>query len=276
MILNVEDHSRYLYHYTSAETAIEAILQHGTLRLSEYSKTNDPKESKDWLFDFGTSDPSIDLAAYSRDEWSSWLSAELKRDTRVVCFSQDIPGLAGNHMVDIFKRGYCKPRMWAQYANRHKGVCLVFDRVQLERRMKAQLARHAPFLSGAVQYRDHGIATDPFTESAFTINVDALEHYGRDQYPMAHLQRHHKQLFFEKMSDWAAENEYRWVAFSKSAAPLDVRYGSALVGMMFGDDTSDQHKREMVLLTSGKGVEARTLEWKNHTPWYDFGRFTYL
>lgn len=51
MIINVADHKKYLYHYTSAQAAIEYILKGRTLRLSSHSSTNDPKERKGWLFD---------------------------------------------------------------------------------------------------------------------------------------------------------------------------------------------------------------------------------
>ncbi len=275
MIMNVTDPEKYLYHYTSAGTAIAHILKNQTLRLSPYTSTNDPKESKQWLFDFISYIDNSDLAEQQRDEMSEWLSGALKRDTRLVCFSRDTNPLTGNHLLDIFNRGYCKPRMWAQYGDKHKGVCLVFDSQRLQQQIGAQLAAHAPLMRGAVQYRDRGIAGDIFDDHAFTINVDELKVYGKDGYPGVHLTRHHHKLFFEKMTDWAAEDEYRWIAFSKSPEPLHLSYGNALVGIMFGDDTSDDHKREVAKLTSGKGIELRSLRWKNHSPWYDFERSNY-
>ncbi|WP_415770283.1 DUF2971 domain-containing protein [Pseudomonas sp. LB3P38] len=276
VIFNVTDHNKYLYHYTSAATAINCILKFRTLRFGEYKRTNDPKESKNWQFDFVSFEPKRDRIDYDRNVMSAWLSDELKRDTRLVCFSRDTGPLTGTHLADIFNRGFCKPRMWAQYAEKHTGVCLVFNRESLEKEITTQLAAHTPLLGGAVQYKDCGIARDIFEEVLFSINTDDLEKYGREEYPLIHLRKHYRQLFFEKMSDWQAENEFRWIAFSKSTEPLDVKYGSALVGMVFGEDTSEENKREMSLLTSGAGVEMRGLKWKNHSPWYDFERQGYL
>lgn len=54
MVVNVRDHTKYLYHYTDAKTAIEFILKNRTLKFGPYTGTNDPKERKNWLFDFGT------------------------------------------------------------------------------------------------------------------------------------------------------------------------------------------------------------------------------
>lgn len=275
MITNVTDPAKYLYHYTSAATAIDFILKSRTLLLSPYTSTNDPKESKQWLFDFISYLDDSDLAAQNRDELSGWLSGALKRDTRLLCFSRDTSPLTGNHLTDIFSRGYCKPRMWAQYGDRHKGVCLVFDSQRLQEQIGSQLAAHAPLMRGEVQYRNRGIEGEIYDDHAFTIDIDDLKQYGRENYPAVHLKRHHHKLFFEKMSDWEAESEYRWIAFSKSNEPLYLRYEDALAGIMFGDDTSDEHKREVALLTSGTGVYLRSLQWKNHSPWYDFGRSHY-
>ncbi len=275
MIMNVKNPEQYLYHYTSAPTAIDYILKNQTLLLSPYTSTNDPKESKQWLFDFISYVDDSDLAAQNRDELSEWLSGALKRDTRLICFSRDTPPLTGNHLTDIFNRGYCKPRMWAQYGDKHKGVCLVFDSERLQEQIRGQLLAHAQLMRGAVQYQNRGIEGEIYDDHAFTINIDELKQHGRENYPMVHLKHHHHRLFFEKMSDWQAEDEFRWIAFSKSPEPLYLSYGDALVGVMFGDDTSDKHKREVALLTSGKGVELRSLQWKNHSPWYDFGRSHY-
>ncbi len=44
MIVGVTDSDRFLYHYTSARTAIDFILKNRTLRFSSYTNTNDPTE----------------------------------------------------------------------------------------------------------------------------------------------------------------------------------------------------------------------------------------
>ncbi len=47
--VNNIDSNKYIYHYTSLNTGLEAILKNGTIRLSPFSKVNDPKESKERL-----------------------------------------------------------------------------------------------------------------------------------------------------------------------------------------------------------------------------------
>jgi len=89
------------------------------------------------------------------------------------------------------------------------------------------------------------------------------------------LLRHHHKLFFEKMSDWSAESEYRWIVFSKANTPIYLRYRHALAGIVFGEETAEEHKREIATITGGKSVELRGLKWKNHSPWFDFERTGY-
>jgi hypothetical protein len=50
----------------------------------------------------------------------------------------------------------------------------------------------------------------------YMINVDAMETLGREAYVQAHLRAHYKSLFFEKMTDWRNEVEWRGVIFSIS------------------------------------------------------------
>lgn len=121
MNCNVTDHNKYLYHYTSAQTAIDYILKGRTLRLSSYVSTNYPKERKGWLFDFGTNE-GRDLGGYNREEQSGWLSGEFKGKALMACFSRDLELLGGIHINNIFKRGFCKPRMWTPESLDHYSV----------------------------------------------------------------------------------------------------------------------------------------------------------
>jgi hypothetical protein len=129
MIHGLTSTARYIYHYSPFA---KVILNNRTLKFGMYTKTNDPKESKDWMFEVGSNE-GVDVGCYNMDELGSWFSRELKAKTRLACFAMDAEPLTGTHFIDIFNRGFCKPKMWAQYADRHRGVCLVFDFSKIER-----------------------------------------------------------------------------------------------------------------------------------------------
>lgn len=274
MIENVTAADQYLYHYTKASTAQEHILREGTLRLSSYVSTNDPKEAKTWQFDLATQE-GRNLGNYNMPDDSAWLSNQLKRGAKLACFSMDTPSLTGNHLQDIFRRGFCKPRMWAQYAEGHSGVCLVFDREKLSKTIDEQIGGGRRILSGPVKYIDRSIIPNLRDDQQYTINVDALETVGRDEYPGLHLKMHHSRLFFEKMADWQNEREWRWVVFANADEDLYVRYGDALVGIVFGENTRDEAVQEMLNLTKSWSIRCTGLKWKNCSPWYDFANPRY-
>ncbi len=269
MITNVTDPNKFLYHYTSAATAIDCILKNRTLRLSPYTTTNDPKERKDWLFDFGTCDPRKDLMRYNREEFSKRLSREFKHKTHLTCFSRDADSLTGNHLFDIFKRGFCKPRMWDRYADKHRGVCLVFDRERLIEQIDRKIGRRFPVFLGPVTYKDQGIGYDPDRQE-YTVNVDVLEEVGMGKYLLLHLQWYHQSLFFEKMTDWKDENEWRCLTFTDSGEPVDIHFEQSLVGLVFGDETTPENRQQIMNLNHCRGVHHIGLRWKNSTPWYDW------
>ncbi|MCY1465994.1 hypothetical protein D9M71_842110 [compost metagenome] len=72
------------------------------------------------------------------------------------------------------------------------------------------------------------------------------------------------------MTDWKDESEWRWVTFSESAEPIDVKFENALVGLVFGDETSPEHREQILALNYNKGVHHEGLKWKNCSPWYDW------
>lgn len=276
MIENLTRSDLYLYHYTTASTANDNILMDRTIRMGRYTATNDPKEVKSWEFTVGANG-DLDLGKYTMAAESAWLSGELKSRARIACFCQDSNSLTGNHLNDIFQRGYCKPRMWAQYAGNHTGMCLVFDKVKLDRLIKAQIPDGRVVMSGPIAYVNRGIVPDLLRDQAYMINADFLEEFGRDIYAECHLRTHYQTLFFEKMEDWANESEWRWVVFADTEdGDVFIEYKDALVGVVFGNNADKGDIRTAMRLCKPHGARCVGLKWKNCSPWYDFGNPLYL
>lgn len=267
MIRGVSSADELVYHYTKAETARDHILRNKTLKLGTYARTNDPKETKAWQFSLGTNE-SRDLGAYKFRETSERFSAALKEHAKVVCFSTDKAPLIGDHARDILHRGYAKPRMWAQYAENHAGVCLVFRKEALIAAVR-QHAMHELLFAGHVDYRNVPLLTS-LTPHAFMIDVDLYETLGPTAYAKSHLQTHYRELFFEKLLDWRDENEWRIVLLGDAAGDEYFQYNSALVGVMHGAEIEEKVSREITEMTDDREVEHMGLIWKNSTPWYNY------
>lgn len=265
--------AKYVYHYTRAITARQFILENETIQLSQYTTTNDPKETKAWEFGLITfEDRALDV--YKHSELSRWFSNELKSRAKVVCFATDRPPLSGDHMKDIYRRGYAKARMWAQYGDAHAGVCLIFDKEKLLAATKRHFGQHT-LLHGPVRYADAALL-QKIEHHEFNIDIDLYEALGPKAYVRSHLQRHHPRLFFEKLADWRDESEWRIVLLAEEAGNLYVPYADSLVAVVHGDSTDPDVSEALMAQTTNSQVQHLGISWKNSTPWYDYSSFGWI
>lgn len=273
MIEHVTSADLYVYHYTKASTALDFILKNLTLQFGTYTRTNDPKETKTWEFDAITFE-GHDLSKYNRTEMSRWLSNELKSKAKVACFSTDRGPLAADHMKDIYRRGFAKARMWAQYGVNHTGVCLVFDRSKLLAAIKKHFGQ-CILLHGNVQYRDAQLVRG-IERHEYMIDMDLYESLGPQAYVHSHIQRHYQALFFEKLTDWRDEAEWRAVILTDTPESIYLPYEDSLVSVVHGDATDPDTSESIMAATKGSGIEHIGIGWKNSSPWYDYGSFDWI
>jgi hypothetical protein len=264
-----KDQDRFLYHYTSAKTAIDYILKHKQLKLGRYINTNDPKETKTWQFSIGTNE-NLDLSGYSLTEISERFTQALKHKTNLACFSQD-EALTGDHTRDIYARGFGKSRMWAQYADNHKGVCLVFERSAIRKSVEDQFGdERFRLYGGPVIYKDRLVTQVNNPAGGFVIDADRLKKLGFHEYVKAHVETHHKGLFFEKVTDWRRENEFRVVVFGEREEDLFLNINGAIAGVVFGTDCTEEDIKKTVAKCAPGKTQFEQIAWKNCTPWYSF------
>lgn len=275
LIYALRDHERYVYHYTKARTALDYILRNNTLRLNLFTRTNDPRESRRWQFNIGSlsnqGHPLMDR--YDTTRLSKWLGGTLQRSARVACFCNDSPPLTGDHLADVNRRGFARPRMWAQYGENHRGVCLVFDRAKLVEAMTAAFRAKAESVIlfwAPVEYRNHR-QVPPLHEHEFSVTAEDLAQLGKDRYPWKHLRRYWRRLFFEKAEDWSAEREWRAVGFTTARGALDLPLGDALVGVIHGARMSIKTSSAIIAIADRPEIEHMGLTWTNGAPWYDLG-----
>jgi len=262
------DNRTYIYHYTSAKTAKELILSNRTLRFGEYSKTNDPQETMSWQFHMGTNlgedSPLNDLDHRDMDELSVKFDKYIKENTYVLCFCCD-GNLTGDTVKDIHSRGYCKPKMWAQYGDEHRGVCLVFNQSLIKNYIGEQFMPADFLAEGSVRYFNQNVVGNMYS-SPFGIYYDRMDELGFESYAAEHLKIWMGDLFFTKATDWSNEAEYRAVMFKPGATNLLLNYGDALEGIVFGNYCSKKDIEDICSIEHSAVMEQLT--WKNWAPWY--------
>lgn len=272
VIMNVTDAERFLYHYCSLDTA-KKIVSGQSLRMGEFQRTNDPKESKEWHFDL-LSRSHTDFRGFDSGKLSTELSDAIKKHTRVLCFCRDSGGLTGDHLADVSLRGHFKARMWAQYAKDHTGVCLILDRKRLLERFQKDCGDAWLLASGEITYRNRSVAPRR-EEKDYFIDCDVLKTVGFDRYWMLHARQFHRRLFFEKSLDWRDECEFRMLSVLRKPREVFVDIQDSLSGFFLGERCDVGDAKDLIEILMDRGVHVMGLSWRNCTPWYDFGNQTY-
>jgi hypothetical protein len=136
-----------LAHYTDASAAFEHILPTGKLHMSPYRLMRDPVENKDILPSIAWRGDPPD-AGRAIDEVYAQLKAARDR-MRVLSFTHDADRRAEYAGFDCC---WSRPRMWEQYGDKHRGVCLLAECKMrgLARSCEDETPMHQPMHGGRV------------------------------------------------------------------------------------------------------------------------------
>lgn len=268
----LQDHERYVYHYTRAATLTDHILPTGKLRFSRFQNVSDPREAKDWSFIYfdGSDDPDVRI-----DEYQRQLNELLKHRWRVGCFVSDVKEAltpketndrAEHFTSALHERGHSRPRMWAQYGEDYAGACLIFDRQRLDSDIRSRptalnLITHAD----RVRYENPPVLRE-LSPDAFLVSLTKMKSLGIERFARAHVERHWRELFFTKAEDWEQEREYRWLVPGERDEDYYVDIGGSLVGIVLGDRFPIGRKPMVGIYASSSGVALAIMGWVNGIP----------
>ena len=250
---------RFLYHYTAADTAIKYILPSRQLRLSPYDHLNDPRESKEWLF--AVVGPEGALRPGQSIEIGRSVSDQIKGRSRVLCLCSD-----GFHVrrdpPDIELQdtlGWTHPTMWAHYADKHRGVVLVFNRQKLLANSIGALGTKCKLHFGHILYvpLDHAAGAMPLI-----IDYRVWASRSAEESAIEHLERHRDWLFFTKHPAWAPEQECRIVAFGNVERYEFIPIDGALAEIIVGEGAHT----EVAAHCRAFGVPVSQILWRNGVP----------
>lgn len=222
-----------LFHYTTAEK-LALMLDGGEFWLSPYRYTNDPREKQEWIPNVfenelaGTSQTGFEHERREADRL-------LRGGARLGCHTVD--RTPSDEDDGLFHRGWARSRMWEQYADHHRGACVVFDKADLNLAVD-QGTRHGNgdmWTFGNIRYVDRPMRYDLW--------LDEIERNGLET-AIADLQTDRRwlmELYFTKNRDWESESEYRQVVVlwdlpvDKADEPVRAPFGSALQAIIVGE-----------------------------------------
>jgi len=214
-----------VYHYTTSENALLYILKEMKLRLSPRANSLDPIENTKEFISY-SDDHDSDLIEIGRR-----ISAELK-NAKQLSFCKNKPNdlMAGIPTVYPFEKyGFAKPRMWDNYGDKYKGVCMAFSKSKLQKVIKNTMLFDND--NGDVEYLNY---------NEFSIKHQSIVWKGTEIYTYEHYIKHFKKRLFYKHEDYIMENEYRICSLSNE--PFDyIDIKDAFVGLIISNKGINEH-----------------------------------
>ena len=199
-----------VYHYTTVETALNFILRDQKIRLSPRKSSIDPIENLENWYSYsygGYKESSVD------DKNNAYKAKDLFKErlskTKQVCFckNNELKDDDKRTNLPIEKYGFLKPRMWDNYGDKYKGVCLAFSRNELEKE-----ADKNNIIFDNLEYINYS-EISANSNGHTSIDVKEVNRLGIETYYEKHIEKEYK-LLFNKHIDYKGENEFRLCSFS--------------------------------------------------------------
>lgn len=250
---------KFLYHYTTGSTALEHILPQGRLRLGQLEGSNDPREWQYWSF--GVTDFSRALPDSEFHSARDMANKHLRDRIRFICFSVDEQA-DPQESYQYYGRGFGHPRMWAQYAENHSGICLIFNKIKLRKCISKDVSTGGFVIEGDIDYVTHMTQQS----KAFKIQFDEMKKVGGEAYFRKYFGDHFAGLYMQKSADWRDENEFRFVLRVERNETHYFEAGSALEGLILGSKFPEEDEPVVREFCLKYKIPAARMWWYNGFP----------
>lgn len=258
---DISNTEKWVYHYTTKETALEYILSSGKIRLNLFKNLNDPRESKDFHFGMSTSSKDDKEIDNCWDELQKKGTAYIKNHCKILCMVKDYTRPINS--VDQHYRGWARARMWAQYSGNHTGVCLIFDKEKLQEIIKYTLSSKGNLYFSDVQYLNPN-SFDNF--DAYNFEHEEIQTNPLESVLSKKVEQYYKEYFFTKAKDWSNENEWRCVLKGKSTEPEFVSIKESICGIIVGTDFPKVYQPSISYFGEEFSIPIARIIWKNGQP----------
>lgn len=251
-----------LYHYTKMDTLIEYILKDNKLRAGKLVESNDPKETSEMNFFITTGLSNYEDRKKVLNNFFNQkqriISENIKEYSKIICFSLD--------SVSPKCKGYNHPRMWAQYAENNKGVCLVLNKRKFQNEFDEKFEHYKTYC-GKVTYdfRDN----EEYTR-AYTLNLN--DNNSINEIISKKMDKYYKEYFFSKHYDWIQENEFRYVINSDEKNFFYISINESLEKIVLGNNVDPKKKKEIKKLLDKSELEVELYEYTISYGYYNISK----
>ncbi|ARR51888.1 DUF2971 domain-containing protein (plasmid) [Photobacterium damselae subsp. damselae] len=247
-----------LFHFTRKEIVLEHILCNKTLRMGEFSGTNDPQEYKPKLMDT----VGFELEEHhdkKLEKVETIIDSLLREKSKFISFCQ-------NDIVDnrLFSHGVLKSRMWAQYGENHKGACIVVSKSKLINQLETKFKSNYHIYCRNIQYEEPNLDRNiPYLD----INCSELNSLSASEIAIKFVTQHTKECFFTKQPDYKDEMEFRCVVIPtsfESEPPIYIDLLQCVHSVILGDAFPKVYKPTMLDLAHKLSIPIKKLHWESH------------
>jgi uncharacterized protein (UPF0248 family) len=146
--------------------------------------------------------------------------------------------------------------MWSQYGDHHKGICLVFSKKLLEKKVKAVFGDRVKI--GEVDYP----CEDSINYKALVFDGNVLKDKSVEETVDLHIETNYKNIFYTKNIDYRDESEYRIVIIDKAEENeyKEIDVDECLVGIVLGNKLPEVYYPS---IREACKSEIRRLYWRN-------------
>lgn len=257
-----------LCHYTKMNIALEKILYEKRIKIGQLGSTNDPKESE-WTpvgvsypegFDPKIYHPSLSIFGQVVAE----SSRVAKEEWKALCLTKHIPNRnfkdpLKRDIYSRFRKGYNRPRMWAQYCENHTGICIVFDGKKLLSKISTALQDSIIF-HGPIIYKDYKAIAHECIEYKDIMSLGLTD--GVRKYYLTH----YSNFFLTKYPDWENESEYRILVHNKTANFELVNIEGTIKFVLVGSKFLKAYEPSLIVLCKEWNIPAGRMQWSNGLP----------
>lgn len=246
-----------IYHFTQKETAIEYILNNSSLRLGDFKSTSDPQEYKRRMISAGG--------------WG-WEGNHSSRVSNITNSIEELISSCGflsfcqnqYYNDELEEQGCLKSRMWSQYGGNHSGICLVFSKNELLKKIIDQLPSAFTIYSNSMTYKDPRTSG---TSSDLDVDGNQLDEKHDSEIVTEYINSFHKEVFFQKQPDYKDENEFRVVVVpeigGKASGEFIETTSCCLKAVILGDSFPEVYLPTIKALSNKLGVPYRKLHWED-------------
>lgn len=207
-----------LYHYTKLNTFIEFILPTMELQFTKIKDSRDPYENKKFV---SISEDNNKVPEEKREKYTKLF--EKVRNVQILCFCFS--------MKSEFEAGY-NSRMWNQYAEDHRGVCIGIDKNIFEKEL--QKINNNIFKDDCLKqvwyHKPYNGRSSVFFDSQKEIETNLLNNK--------------ENLLLTKFNDYKEESEMRALYYSnESEELLKINIEESIKTITLGDNMPEIYKK---------------------------------